>query len=65
MKTSSLLVMVLLLSFGAASVAVAQTPAVAHNRWTSGAPMPTAVWGPAVGVFKGENLCRRREQRRW
>jgi len=54
MKTRSLLVVVLLLSFGTALVAVAQTPAVAHNTWTAGAPMPTAVWNSAVGVLKGQ-----------
>jgi N-acetylneuraminic acid mutarotase len=54
MKTISLLV-VLLLSVGTASVAVAQTPAVAHNTWAAGAPMPTAVSAPGgVGVLKGE-----------
>jgi len=53
MKTTSLLV-VLLLFAGAASVAVAQTPAVAHNTWTSGSPMPTAVWDAAVGVLEGQ-----------
>jgi len=51
MKTTSLLVVVLLLSAGAASVAVAQ---VAHNTWTSGAPLPTAVAFPATAVLKHE-----------
>lgn len=53
MKTSSLVV-VLLLVVGAASVAVAQTPAVKHNTWTAGVPMPTAVANSAVGVLKGQ-----------
>lgn len=53
MKTISLLVILLLLA-GAALVAVAQTPAVAHNTWTTGAPMPAAGDGMFVGVLKGE-----------
>jgi N-acetylneuraminic acid mutarotase len=52
MKTTSLLV-VLLLSAGAASVAVAQTPAFAHNTWTTGAPMPTPQTTSQVGVIGG------------
>src|SRR5690348_10237120 len=34
-----------------------QTPATAvtHDTWTSGAPMPTALWAPGgVGVIKGQ-----------
>ncbi len=53
MKTISLLVVLLLLA-GASSVTVAQTPAVAHNTWTSGAPMPTALASQAVGVIRGQ-----------
>ena len=54
MKTISLLVAALL-ALGAVSAAVAQTPAVENNTWTSGAPMPTPVWGPAgAGVIEGE-----------
>ena len=54
MKTISLLVVVLLLVVGTASVAVAQTPAVAHNTWTAGAPMPVALASQAVGVLEGQ-----------
>ena len=54
MKTRSLLAVVLLLSAGTASVAVAQVPAVAHNTWTTGAPMPAAAVGIFVGVLQGE-----------
>ena len=53
MKTTSLLVVLLLLA-GAASVAVAQTPAVAHNTWTTGAPMAVALASQAVGVLEGQ-----------
>jgi N-acetylneuraminic acid mutarotase len=54
MKTISLLAVVLLLSAGTASVAVAQIPTIiAHNTWTAGAPMPTAVMNSAVGVVNG------------
>jgi len=47
---------VLLLSAGSALVAVAQTPAVAHNTWTSGAPMPTALKFPAGTGFSNREL---------
>ncbi|MGA2423895.1 MAG: kelch repeat-containing protein [Terriglobales bacterium] len=30
------------------------TPAVTHNTWTSGSPMPTAAFLTAVGVLKGQ-----------
>jgi len=53
MKTKSLMAMVALLSLGTAPVVVAQT-AVAHNTWTSGTPMPTAVWDAAVGPLGGK-----------
>jgi len=44
-----------LLFLGAASLMTAQSPAVTHNTWTSGAPMPTAIKFPAgIGVIKGE-----------
>lgn len=29
-------------------------PAIVHNSWSSGAPMPTAVWCPMVGVLEGQ-----------
>ena len=54
MKTISLLVVVSLLSACTASVALAQTPAVVHNKWTTGAPMPTATSTVAVGVIEGQ-----------
>ena len=34
--------------------ATTAAPAVIHNTWTSGAPMPTAVNWPAVGVISGK-----------
>ncbi len=34
-----------------ASVSVAQTASVTHNTWTSGAPIPTAVWFPATAAL--------------
>ena len=48
MKTRILFMVVLLLSLGTASVAVAQNPAVAHDTWSSGAPMPYAASGGAA-----------------
>ena len=30
------------------------SPAAVHNTWTTGAPMPTALQGPATGVIKGK-----------
>jgi N-acetylneuraminic acid mutarotase len=38
----------------AAASDVGFTPAVVHNTWSSGAPLQTAVFGPAVGVLKGK-----------
>jgi len=45
----------LLLAVGAAIAASAQNPACAQgpNSWTAGAPMPTALQGPATGVIGG------------
>lgn len=45
---------VLFLSVGVASVVVAQAPAVSHNTWSSGTPLPIPVWVPAVGVIKNQ-----------
>ncbi|MGO8797130.1 MAG: Kelch repeat-containing protein [Candidatus Sulfotelmatobacter sp.] len=53
MKTKSLLVVFQLLLLGTTPM-VAQAPAVAHNTWTSGAPMPKARVGPAVAVLEGQ-----------
>lgn len=53
MKTTFLVAVVLLLSVGTASAAVAQKPAVSHNTWTSGAPMPRALLAPAAAVLGG------------
>jgi Kelch motif len=50
MKANFSLVLVSLLLVGVVPVAVAQTP----NIWSSGAPIPTAVYGPAVAVLNGE-----------
>jgi N-acetylneuraminic acid mutarotase len=36
-----------------ASLAVAQNATVMHNKWSSGAPMPTAVVGATAGVLEG------------
>lgn len=54
MKTTMRLVFVMLLSIGVTSFAQEQAPAVTHNTWTSGAPMPTPRVGPAFGVIKGK-----------
>jgi N-acetylneuraminic acid mutarotase len=51
MKTTFLLAVVLPALMGTATVAVAQTPAVAHNTWSMGAPMPVAVkYGMAAAL---------------
>jgi hypothetical protein len=44
----------LFLSVGLTSVCVAQAPAVTHNTWTDGAPIPTPVSFAAAAVLKGE-----------
>ena len=44
----------LLLSAALACAAAAQSPAVIHNTWASGPPMPTAVAFPAVAVLNGQ-----------
>jgi N-acetylneuraminic acid mutarotase len=44
----------LLLVVGTASLAIAQTAAVAHNTWHNGATMPKAVIGPAAAVLGGK-----------
>ena len=55
MKTTFRLLLISLLLLGIASFAQEQAPAVNHNTWTSGAPMPTAVWFPAAtGVIKSQ-----------
>lgn len=55
MKTTSFLLMgVLLLSVGAASLAVAQTATVTHNTWSTDAPMPIALAGSVAAVLKGQ-----------
>ena len=54
MKTTALLLLVLLSTVGSASLAAAQAPNVAHDTWTNGAPMPTAVANAAVGVLNGQ-----------
>lgn len=53
MKTKSLLV-ILVLSLGTASLAVAQTPAITHNTWSSGTPLPTPVLSPSAGLLKNQ-----------
>ena len=54
MKAAFRLLLVSLLLPGAASLAQQQAPAVSHNTWTSGTPMPTALFQPVVGVLKGQ-----------
>lgn len=57
----TLAILVFILTAGAVLSLQAQTradgagiPAVTHNTWTSGAPIPTAVYFPATGVLKNE-----------
>ena len=52
MKTGFRLMLVLLLLIGAASFAQEQSPAVTHNTWSSGTPMPTPVVIAASAVLK-------------
>jgi len=55
MKTTFLLVPIMLLSASLAKPAAAQSPAVTHNTWSSGAAIPTPVYGPAgTAVLKNE-----------
>jgi len=51
MKTKALVVVVLVLLVGAASMAVAQAPAVQYNTWSNGTPIPIAVDRPGVAVL--------------
>ena len=44
MKATFLLVLEALLAAGMVSVAGAQSPEVTHNTWTSGTPLPVAVF---------------------
>lgn len=44
----------MLAALAMASVALAQTPAVVHNTWTSGAAMPTATVAPVAAVLLGQ-----------
>jgi len=52
MKTTSFVLLVLLV--GTVWPVAAQTGSVTHNSWTSGAPIPTAVWFPATAVLGGK-----------
>ncbi|MGA9639863.1 MAG: kelch repeat-containing protein [Terriglobales bacterium] len=52
MKTTLRLMLISLLLIGTASLVGAQSPAVTHNTWTSGAALPTAVALPAAAVVK-------------
>ena len=54
MKTASRLLLVSLLFVGAASFAQEQAPAVTHNTWTSGTPLPTPVAFSTAAVLKNE-----------
>lgn len=53
MKAITLLVVVLF-AFCAPSLTAAQDPTITHNTWSSGAPMPTPVWGAAGAEVKSE-----------
>ena len=55
MKTTFAWMLLSVLLLGVASFAQDQAPAVNHNTWTSGAPMPTAVVAPGgVAVLEDE-----------
>jgi len=54
MKTAFQLFLVSILLVGTLSFAQEQAPAVNHNTWTSGVPMPTGVFGPAVAALKNQ-----------
>lgn len=54
MKTAFRWMLVSLALIGTASLMKAQDAEVTHNTWTSGAPLPTAVWGPSAAVVKKE-----------
>jgi len=54
MKTTSQIMLACVLFIWVASSAAAQVAAVTHNTWATGAPMPTAVNWPAVGVISGK-----------
>ena len=52
MKTTFRLLLVSLLFIGTASLVKAQSPAVTHNTWTSGAALPTPVSSSTAAVVK-------------
>lgn len=52
MKTTFCLMLAMLLSVGVVSFAQEQAPAIAHNTWTSGAPLPTPVSSSTAAVIK-------------
>ena len=54
MKTTLRLMLVALLSVGVASFAQEQAPAVNHNTWTSGAPMPVSLAFSTAALLKNE-----------
>jgi N-acetylneuraminic acid mutarotase len=53
MKTRPWVVGVFLLAFGSAPIAVGQSP-VAHNTWSSGAPIPTPLADTMTAVLNGK-----------
>src|SRR5208282_3849094 len=55
MKTAFRLLLAALVLIGTASQMNAQSPAVTHNTWTSGAAMPTARFGAFAGAI-GKNI---------
>src|SRR5271157_4134183 len=55
MKTAFRLMLASLMFLGTASLVKAQSPAVTHNTWTSGAPMPVALEFTMAGVI-GSNI---------
>jgi len=54
MKTTFLLAVVLAALMGTATLAVAQTPAVIHNTWSMGTPMPVGVKYGMAAVLCGK-----------
>ncbi|HVM76337.1 MAG TPA: kelch repeat-containing protein [Candidatus Saccharimonadales bacterium] len=55
MKTTSRLILGVILFAAIAASAQAQVPPVNHNTWTTGTPMPTARFGTFTGVI-GKNI---------
>ena len=54
MKTTFRLISLSLLFIGTAALVQAQIPAVTHNTWTSGAPLPTPVVFATSAVLENQ-----------